>query len=174
MINISNKMQKYTLKVAIVAYLADIIVIILYYFNIESDILKVFSSILSFIVFPIFFMAIIINNQKSDNNKKNEIDYLSYYSNLFSGKPSWLQVALTLTAIYSFVSFFYVVSHTSIGVPVIENGEYFARNHSKVVSITKEKFDELSRFENLREASSVLFFYIISIWIMYKKDYYIN
>ena len=173
MINISDKIQKNTLKIAIVAYLVDIIVIILYYFNVGSDILKLSSSILSFLVFPIFFMAIIISNQESDNNKKNEIDYLSYYSNLFSGKPSWLQVTLTLTFIYSFVSYFYMVSHTSIGVPVIENGEYFARNHSKVVSITKEKFDEISRFMNIGEASSVLFFYIISIWMIYKKRFYV-
>ena len=63
------------------------------------------------------------------------------------------------------------MAHTHIGVPVIEHGEYFARNHSIITSITKEKFDELSRFENIGTASHLLAFYAVSIWMLFKKKF---
>jgi hypothetical protein len=63
------------------------------------------------------------------------------------------------------------MAHSSGGVPVIEHGEYFVRNHAIVHSITRETYEKLVRFEHMGTLSHLLSFYAISIWMLYKKEY---
>ena len=177
MIEISNRLQKNTFYMAMIGYGGTFIIIFFYYFNLNSLLFEIFSGIISFMLLPIFGIMILSRNPEAskvtrEKLEKMDIDtYLKPFSNVSSDKPSWLMFGLSLTLLYSFVSFFYWMAHSSNGVPVIEHGEYFVRNHEIVKAITEEKFNELKRLENIGMASHYLAFYAISIWMLYKKEY---
>ena len=173
MVEISDKVKKITFCMAIGGYIGMIMVILFYYFNVDSFLLNIFSSIFSILIFPIFLIMVLSKDFESSRvtrEKLEEMDidtFLKPFSNIFSDKPSWLTFGLILTLFYSFISFFYWMAHTPMGVAVIEHGEYFIRNHSNLTSITKEEFNLLNRFQNIGTASFLLAFYAISVWMLF-------
>ena len=177
MIEISDNLQKNIFYIAIFGYIGIIIVILIYYFNLNFTWLNLITTIFSFMIFPVFFIMIMSQNIKSSHLVRKDMEqmdidtYLKSYSNYFSNKPSWLLFGLSFTLIYSFISFFYWMAHSSGGVPVIEHGEYFVRNHTIVHAITREKYEKLIRFEHMGTLAHLLSFYAISIWMLYKKEY---
>ena len=173
MIEISNKLQRNTFYMAMIGYGGTLIVIFFYYFNLNSLLFEIFSEAISIILFPIFFIMVMSTRPEPSKvtGKKLEQMDIGTYLKPFSNRPSWLMIGLSLTLMYSFVSFFYGMVHSQHGVPVVEAGEYFVRNHEIVKAVRYENFLELKRLENIGMASHYLAFYAISILILYKKEY---
>jgi len=177
MIELSEGVKQKAFYMAMVGYVATVMVIFFYYFNLNSLFFEIFSGVVSVLLFPIFFIAVLSRNLEPSRVTIARLEamdietYLKPISNAFSDKPAWLMLGLSLTLLYSFIFFFYWMAHSGHGVPSMEHGEYFLRNHTVLKAITKEKFDALKRLENMGMASHYLAFYAIAIWLLYKKEY---
>ena len=165
-------MKKTFYYFSVISYITTVAIIGFIFFNlpINQTFIEIFVALISLSNLIIIFK---IELEKEPTKyitwkEKSSMDIHEYLecsmpSNEYH-KSDNLKLMLMATGIYAFVSFTWVMISSPHGNPVIEHGEYFARNHEILTAISKEKYYELLRINNMLQASFPLVFSMTSIW----------
>ena len=118
MVELSEGVKQKAFYMAMIGYVATVMVIFFYYFNLNSLFFEIFSGVVSVLLFPIFFIAVLSRNpepSKVTRKRMEQMDienFLKPIDKAFSNKPTWLILGLSITLFYTLIMFSYsMASH---------------------------------------------------------------